>query len=215
MTVPASVPVPWGRMSFEGGWTRQRLRWRLRGAWQWPTFVALTGLDALILNALPPIQTGVRLIPAVLLAALGNLVLLGAAAPWLARRLVVRQQQASAAGLEPGPPPEVVLDRTATALLLAGVLGLLAAGAAARPVVVSETEDTAANARAVREHVLTKAPPEVHRNLDSANTVRLSPGYFRTCIALDNRNRAYCLFYDADQRRLTRDNSQIPNGPTD
>lgn len=202
-------------MGFEGGWTRQRLRWRLRGAWQWPAFVALTGLDALILHSLPPIQTGVRLIPAVLLAALGNLALLGAAAPWLARRLVVRQQQASAAGLDPGPPPEVVLDRTATALLLAGVVGLLAAGAAARPVVVSETEDTAANARAVREHVLTRAPAEVRRNSDSANTARLSPGYFRTCIALDNRNRAYCLFYDAERGRLTRDSSQIPNGPTD
>lgn len=200
-------------MSSQGGWTRQRLRWRLRGAWQWPAFIGLTGLDAVILNALPPIQTGVRPIPALLLAALGNLVLLGAAAPWLARRLVVRQQRASAAGLDPGPPPEVVLDRTATALLLAGVLGLLAAGAAARPVVVSETEDTAANARAVRDHVLTGAPAEVRRNLDSANTVRLSAGYFRTCIALDDRNRAYCLFYDAERRLLTKDPNQIPNNP--
>jgi len=201
-------------MSSQTGWKRQRLRWRLRGAWQWPAFVALTAVDAVILHSLPPISTGVRLIPALLVAALGNLVLLGAAAPWLARRLVVRQQQASAAGLEPGPPPEVVLDRTATALLVAGVLGLLAAGAAARPVVVSETASTAANARAVRQHVLTRAPAEVRRNIDSANTARLSEGYFRTCIALDDRNRGYCLFYDAAQRRLTRDSSQIPNGPS-
>ena len=40
-----------------------RVRWRLRGAWMWPTFVALTLLDGLVLHLLPPVGTGVDLSP--------------------------------------------------------------------------------------------------------------------------------------------------------
>jgi hypothetical protein len=31
----------------------RRLRWRLRGAWQWPAFVVLTVADAVIVARLP------------------------------------------------------------------------------------------------------------------------------------------------------------------
>ncbi len=36
----------------EGGWLA-RLRWRRRGAWLWPTFVAATFIDGVIVHALP------------------------------------------------------------------------------------------------------------------------------------------------------------------
>jgi hypothetical protein len=195
----------------EGG--LRRLRWRLRGAWQWPAFVLVTFGDGLVLHAVPPVGTGVRLIPGILLAAVGNLFLVAVVAPWLARRLEQRAQRARAAGLEPGPPYEVVLSRTATGLLLAGVLGLVAAGLAARPAVVSETEATEANARAVRAHVLARGSEEVRRNLDSANTIRVAEGFFRSCIALDDRTRAYCVWVDTtkDPPEVRRDPSQLPN----
>jgi hypothetical protein len=191
----------------------RRLRWRLRGAWQWPAFVGLTGLDGVILHALPPTGTGVRLIPGLLLSALGNLFLLAVVAPWLTRRLTERAERARAAGVEPGPPFEVVLSRTATGLLLGGAAGLVAAGLAARPAVISETEATAANARAVRAHVLEHGSEEVRRNLDSANTIRLAEGYFRTCIALDDRRRAYCVFVDTTKEppELRPDPNRLPN----
>ena len=96
---------------------------------------------ALILHLLPPIGTGVDLIPAILLATFGNLLLIGAVAPWLARRTWKRRPAA-----EPGAPPraqlEVLTDRIGTGLLLATIVGVMAAGLAARPLVVSETEDT-------------------------------------------------------------------------
>src|SRR5215212_6891868 len=121
-----------------------RIRWRLRGAWMWPTFIAVTLLDGLILHLLPPIGTGVRLMPAILIATFGNLVLIGAVAPWLARRTWRRRPAA-----EPGAPPraqlEVLSDRIGTGLLVATIAGVLAAGLAARPTVVSETEDTERN----------------------------------------------------------------------
>ena len=191
-----------------------RLRWRLRGAWQWPAFVLLTLADGLVLHALPPIGTGVRVVPGVLLAAVGNLFLVAVVAPWLARRLNRRGERALAAGLDPGPPFEVVLSRAATGLLLAGLAGLVVAGLAARPLIVSETEDTEANARAVRAHVLSSAPEEIRRNADSANSARIAEDLFRTCVAFDDRSRAYCLWVDTskDPPLLRRDPSEVPNG---
>ena len=58
-----------------------RIRWRLRGAWMWPTFIAVTLVDALILHLLPPIGEGVDFIPALLIATFGNLILIGVVAP--------------------------------------------------------------------------------------------------------------------------------------
>jgi hypothetical protein len=178
----------------------------------WPTFVAITLLDGLLLHLLPPIRTGVDLIPGMLLATFGNLVLVGAVAPWLARRLWKRR-----AAAEPGAPPraqlEVLTDRVGTGLLLASVLGVLAAGLAARPLVVSETEDTERNANAFRRFVLARKSAELTRNLETANTIRLREDYFRTCIARDDRERFFCAFVDTstDPARVQRDRSAEPN----
>jgi hypothetical protein len=93
------------------------------------------------------------------------------------------------------------------------VFGVLAAGLAARPVVVSETEATEENARAVRDYVLGSGSEELIRNLETANTIRLADGYFRTCIARDDRRRHFCLFVDTNKRPtdITRDPSAEPN----
>ena len=187
-----------------------RLRWRLRGATMWPAFVVLTFADGLVLHLLPPIRTGVSLIPGILIATFANLFLIGAVGPFLAGRMRARR---------PGPPApeqaarEVLADRFGTALLAAGLLGLVAAGLATRPLVVSETEDTQANARAVRDYVLASGDDELIRNLDTANTVRLSEDYFRTCIARDDRRRNFCVFVDTSRRPVdvTRDSSAEPN----
>ena len=187
-----------------------RLRWRLRGATMWPAFVAVTLLEGLLLHLLPPVRTGVDLIPGILIATFANLVLIGAVAPLLARRISASR---------PGPPApqqaarEVLVDRIGTGLLAAGVLGVLAAGLAARPVVVSETEDTEQNATAVRDYVLSSGDRELIRNLETANTIRLAEGYFRTCIARDDRRHHLCLFVDTNRRPtdVTRDPSAEPN----
>jgi hypothetical protein len=189
-----------------------RIRWRLRGAWMWPSFVVLTLLDGLILHLLPPIRTGVDLIPGILLATFGNLLLVGALAPWLARRLW-KHREAAPPGAPPRAQREVLTDRVGTLLLLASVLGVLAAGLAARPVVVSETEDTERNAEAFRAFVLARDEAELNRNLETANTIRLSEDYFRTCIARDDRERFFCAFVDTsvDPPGVKRDRSAEPN----
>ena len=189
-----------------------RVRWRLRGAWMWPTFVVVTLVDGLVLHLLPPIRTGVDLIPGILVATFGNLILVGAVAPWLARRLWNRREAAA-----PGAPPraqrEVLADRVGTALLAATVVGVIAAGLAARPVVVSETEDTERNAEAFRDFLLSRGNPELERNLETANTIRLGEDYFRTCVARDDREHYFCAFVDtsSDPPAVQRDQSAEPN----
>jgi hypothetical protein len=189
-----------------------RIRWRLRGAWMWPTFIAITLVDGLILHLLPPISTGVDLIPAILLATFGNLIVIAAIAPWLARRTWKRRPAA-----DPGAPPraqlEVLTDRIGTGLLLATVLGVVAAGLAARPTVVSETEDTQRNAEAFRALVLRHGDQELIRNLETANTIRLGEDFFRTCVARDDRERYFCAFVDTSSRPpdVDIDGSAEPN----
>ena len=175
-----------------------RIRWRLRGATMWPAFIAVTLIDGLILHLLP--------------ATFGNLLLIGVLAPWLAKRAWSRRPAA-----DPGAPPkaqlEVLTDRIGTGFLLASIVAVIAAGLAARPTVVSETEDTERNAEAFRDLVLQSGRPELIRNLETANTVRLGEDYFRTCIARDDRRRYFCAFVDTstDPPEVTRDQSAEPN----
>jgi hypothetical protein len=198
--------------SEERFWTR-RLRWRLRGAWQWPAFAALTLVDGLIIHLLSPTGADVDLVLGVIVASFGNLFLVGLVAPWLARRLLARQERSERVTGVRGPPAEVVHDRTATALLCLGALAVLASGLALQPVVVSETDATEENARVVQDYVEQNARQEVRRNLETANTIRLGEGFFRTCIALDDRTRAYCLFVDVneDPAAVRVDPNPVPN----
>ncbi len=198
--------------SSERFWTR-RLRWRLRGAWQWPAFAAVTFADGVILHLLPPTRRTPDLILGVIIASFANTVLVGAVAPFLTKRLAAREQRVKEQGAAARAlPREVLFDRTATALLVAGAVGLLVVGLAARPLVVSPTEETEANADIVSRYVAERASEEVKRNRDTANTLRLADGYFRTCIALDDRTRAYCLFVDVNSAPHVReDPNPVPN----
>jgi hypothetical protein len=194
--------------SGESFWLR-RLRWRLRGAWVWPAFVGFTALDAVLMHALPPAAEPFDPFFASLVALLGNLFLIGAVAPWLARRL---EQRPRAPG-EVAPPYDVLVSRAATALLVLASVGLLAAGLANRPVVVSETEATEAAARAHARFVAAHGTAEERRNRDTAHTARLEDDYFRICVARDDRRLASCVFVQTDREppRVTRDPDQRPN----
>jgi hypothetical protein len=200
-------------------WTR-RLRWRLRGATQWPAFAILTVVEAVVIDQLPPISPadgmGLNLFEGLLIATFANLFLVGAAAPWLARRLAARRAAALTAAGAPAPTEverDVLRDRTATALLVAGLAAVVAAGLANRPVIVSETEATEAAGRAVLEYVERSGSEELRRNAETANIVKLGDDYFRVCIARDERDRFFCLFVDTadDPPEVVRDPSVEPN----
>ena len=190
-------------------WVR-RLRWRLRAAWQWPAYAVLTLLDAFILHELPPVRTGVDFIPGLIIASFTNLFLMGAVGPFLAKRLV---RQEAPGAVPPTVRLEVLKDRAAAILLGLATLGLVAAGLATYPLRVNETDDLARNAELVEEYLPGNAPHEIQRNYETANTIRLEEGYFRTCINYDDRTRVWCVFVDVDAEPPTvvRDPSSIPN----
>jgi hypothetical protein len=207
-------PATLGPVSSNERFWATRLRWRLRGAWMWPAFVALTLADGVLLHLLPPVRLGVRsdgmtVIFGIIVATFGNLFLIGVVAPWLARKLAARADSSVPRDVR----LEMLRDRVGTALLAAGLLGVLAAGLGSRPVVVSETEATEENARAVKSFVEASGDRELIRNLETANTIKLGEGFFRTCIARDDRRRAFCLYVDTDKQptEVRRDPSAQPN----
>ena len=198
-----------------------RLRWRLQGAWQWQAFAVLTLLDGLVLDKLPPqAPDGLNFVDGVLIATFANLILVGALAPFLAKRLT-RRREASLAAAGAAPPSEessrvereVLQDRVATALLAAGLAAAVVSGIANRPAIVSETEATEEVGRQLRDYVARSGDQELHRNLETANTIRLSEGYFRVCVARDDRRRHICLLVDTnkDPTQVRRDPSAEPN----
>jgi hypothetical protein len=193
-------------------WTR-RLLWRLRGAWQWPAYGVLTFLDALILHELPPVTGGVDFIPALIVSSFGNLFLMGAVAPWLGRRLAARERPGDGNGVPVVVRAEVLKDRSAAVMLALATLGLLAAGLATEPLRVNETEDLERNAELFHAYLVQNAPAEIRRNEQTANTIRLEDGFFRTCVNYDDRSRAWCVFIDVDAEppSIRRHSSTEPN----
>jgi hypothetical protein len=184
-----------------------RLRWRLRGALQWPAFVLFTLLDGIVISELPPaLIEEPNLIVGVLAATFGNLVLIGAVAPFLAGRLARRDRLDTTAR-------ELLQDRIAAIALAIGLAACLVSGLANRPVIVSETEATEEVGRELRAYVERSGSDELRRNLETANTIRLSEGFFRTCIARDDRRRYFCLFIDTEKEptEVRRDPSAEPN----
>jgi hypothetical protein len=194
--------------SAERFWTR-RLRWRLLGAWRWPAFAVFTVVDALLLHEL---GTGVRFnVPvSIILASFCNVGLL-AAADLLAR---FAERQRARRGID-DPHLPVVVDRGAVALLALGAVGLAASGLATHHLIVADTNALETNAREVQRWVRDHGSEEYQRNIETANTARLSEGFFRTCIADDARERYLCLFVDTKKKpaRVTRDPSVLPNKP--
>jgi hypothetical protein len=183
-------------------WTR--LRWRLRGAWLWPAFAALTLADGLLLNALPVWGQGPNgLLPGVLIAGFLNLILIAAGAPLLSRLLRRRR---------PDLPRAIATDYAGTALVLALGAGLLIAGLANHGDVAAERDARDRQFAAVVRYVGAQAP-EYHAGLARADTIRLEPDMYRTCLPGRDPKRWLCLFVDTGQEPagITRDTDAAPN----
>src|SRR5436305_1485730 len=112
-----------------------RLRWRMRGAWQWPAFAVLTAVDAVLIARLPFRGDGADALGAVLLAGFFNLLVVAVLAPLGGLLLRTRRRDL---------PSVVARDYAGTALLVAVTCGLVAGGLTHRSAVADERSDRAA-----------------------------------------------------------------------
>jgi hypothetical protein len=213
---------PWTRGRYLPGvrtkspfWPR-RLRWQLLAAWRWPALVVLTLVDGAIIAALPPSGTSARFIPSAIIALFGNLFLVGAVAPWLARRLAARRGvEAAAAQFPPVDSGEILVDRVATILLLLGAVGLLATGLGNRKVVVADTNDEQTAVEAAQSFVQAHAPADVRANATQGflSPHKLETGYWRICGRHRDPHNAYCVYVSTKPKppRVRLDTSHEPN----
>ena len=181
-----------------------RLRWRMRGAWLWPTFIVATLAEAVLLTRLPVYGDGPGgLVPAALIAGFTNLFFVAVVAPLIARRL---------RRVRPDLPKLIAENYTGTALVCAIALGFLIAGLVHRPAVLDERDDRRAQFAAVHDYVTAQAPAYRSR-LASADALRVKRDLYRTCVPGSDPKRWLCLFVETDQRPagVTLDSDRAPN----
>jgi len=162
-----------------------RLRWRLHGAWMWPSFVLLTLVDGAVVHWLPLAGDSESAVSGWLVGVFFSLVaivLISPALGWLLRRLRADM------------PKVVARDYAGTTVVLAVTACLLGVGLAHHSQVTSDTralEDAVARAEA---YIGDRAPAQFARNLSSANTYEIQPDrIYRTCVSNVQRTRDYCV----------------------
>src|SRR3954452_5806937 len=168
-----------------------RLRWRMRGAWQWPAFAALTLVDGVLLSQLPFYDRGPgSLVGGLLLAGFVNLFAVAVVAPLAGRWL---------RGRRPDLPRLVANDYAGTAAIACFSAALTAGGLAHRPAVAEQRADVAAVAASTRDYVLREAPAYRSR-LSGMDAIRLETDLYRSCVPGRDPQRWLCVFVKTDQR---------------
>lgn len=177
----------------------RRLRWRMRGAWQWPLFVAITIGDAALLHWLPLAGDGTGWVPALLLAGCVNLIaiaLLGSLGGWALRR---RRTDL----------PKVVADDYAGVAVLAMVTAVFASvGLVHRPQIADDRAAFADQSEASRRYVQAFGDAYARAHVDRSTTLTLEPDLFRTCVPGEDPRRWLCMIIDT-----TRDPPLVKRDP--
>ena len=184
---------------------RARLRWRLIGAWQVPTFVASTLLGAVLLNRLPVAgDDGLDLVGGFLLCGFFNLAVVGFLAPMTAR--IVQRRR-------PRPLPLAVLqDRVATTLMGLLAAALLLIGIGHRAEVSESRREYVEQLGAVRAYVAHQGPPEFRAGIGAEEVWKQKDGFYRTCVPGPDPRRNLCLYVDTEGiATVTRDDDMQSN----
>jgi hypothetical protein len=180
------------------------MRWRMRGAWQWPAFCVLTVADAIILVLLPFYGDGPGgLVPGLLLAAFFNIVAVAVVAP-AGGRLVRRRR--------PDLPRMVAANYAGTTLLAVVFAAIVIGGLAHRPAADAGERDRAAVLGSVHAFVLSQRP-QLRSHLAATDVMRVEDALYRACVPQRERDRWLCLFVKTDQSPpgITRDHDEHSN----
>jgi hypothetical protein len=162
-----------------------RARWRMSGAWLWPTFALLTVIDAVIGHLLPPVGDTQTIVAAALLGCALNLVGV-VVLSWPGAKLLRRAR--------PDLPQIVARDYAGTVVISLVAVGLLTVGLTHRPVVLahrSALRDATVRAEAF---IGDRAPAAFRRNAANLNTFTIQPGIvYRSCAQTNDGERSYCV----------------------
>ncbi len=182
----------------------RRMRWRLRGAWLWPTFVVATLAEMALLHWLPVQGDATRWISGLLVAGCLNLiavVVLGGPGGMLLRRR------------RPDLPSVVASDYAGTAALAVVALSLVAAGLAHRPGIADRRAAFDEQLLAVHRWVTQNGDAYANAHLSGADTVVVDAELFRTCVPSRDPKRWLCLIVDTSTSppAVKRDPNREPN----
>jgi hypothetical protein len=166
------------------GWVH-RLRWRRRGAWLWPVFVAATVADGAI-GHLRPASGDSESIAAAAIA--------GLALNLLAVLLLSRPVGAALRRFRPDLPGVIARNYAGTSVVMAVTLAVLAAGLAHHATIVADQaamRDATVRAQA---WIGDRAPADFRRNVRLSSTFAIQPGsVYRTCVPSRHGDRTYCV----------------------
>lgn len=187
----------------------RRLRWRLRGAWLGPAFVALTLFDTVLIRVLPLAGEGkTAWFSAFLLSATINLIVvaaLGQIVGWLLRRR------------RPDLPKVVADNYAGTALLFGVTLAFLGFGLLHRPDVNHELDAERTAMATGRDYLARNAPGSYHQGVARSDIYRIDRDLYRVCAPGADGRRAWCVIVstDTDPPGVKEDVSREPNASLD
>ena len=168
----------------ERGWLH-RLRWRRRGAWLWPLFVAAGLVDAAIGHLRPPAGDSESIAAAAIAGLALNL---------LAVLLLSRPLGALLRHFRGDLPPVVARNYGGTSVVVAVTLGLLAAGLVHHASIVADQVTMRDATIRAQAWIGDRAPPEFRHNVLRSDTFAIQPGsIYRTCVPSERHDRSYCV----------------------
>jgi hypothetical protein len=179
----------------------QRFRWRRRGAWMWPAFIALTVLDAVIGNALPPAGDGWDPIGAGLFGAFLNLAAIVVLSVPL--RFVLRRRR-------PDLPKVVAGDYAGTGMMVSLTVLLLVLGLAHHARLRSDRRTMDDAITRAQAYIGDHAPARFRRNVQYVSTYMIQDGsIYRICVPSYDGPEDYCVVV---QEKLPFAQSVAPAG---
>jgi hypothetical protein len=182
-----------------------RLRWRLRGATQWPALWLCTLAEAVFAHLVPVSgEHGANIVAAFLVCGFLNLAIVAIVGPL--GGIALRRHR-------PSLPRMVAADRVATLALVAGAGIVAGLGIGHHGAVRAASRNDAAQLRAARAWFAHHAPPAYRVNLGHESVWKQAGDLYRTCLPGRDPHRNLCVFVDlsGEVPAVTEDPDERPN----